>query len=196
MVLLQSPWLIGGALALGAWWWFGSTPSRVATSDEQLTVNFSAAARPDWRSLDDNVMGGLSEGRVTWNEDGMRWVGQTRLENNGGFSSVRSEWALRDLSGTQRIIIRCRGNGGPFKLVMERNQRWWMPYLYASFTPTDSWTEVVIPFEKITWNQPMAGDLPSVGIDKALADVLRLGFMKYDGTAQSFELEVAELRFE
>jgi len=71
-----------------------------------------------------------------------------------------------------------------------------MPYLYASFTPTDSWTEVVIPFEKITWNQPMAGDLPSVGIDKALADVLRLGFMKYDGTAQSFELEVAELRFE
>ena len=55
---------------------------------------------------------------------------------------------------------------------------------------------MVIPFEQITWNQPMAGDLPSVGIDKALADVLRLGFMKYDGTAQTFELEVAELRFE
>lgn len=196
MAFFQSTLWAGGVLALGAWWWFNQTKSNVMPSIQQLVVSFTGDERPEWRSLDDNVMGGLSEGRVTWTDEGMRWAGQTRLENNGGFSSVRSEWALRNLSGTQRIVIRCRGNGGPFKLVMERNQRWWMPYLYASFTPADTWTDVVIPFEKITWNQPMAGDLPSVGIDKALADVLRLGFMKYDGTAQKFELEVAELRFE
>jgi len=196
MALFQSTFWASGVLVLGAWWWFNNTNSPVVQSDQPLIVAFNADDRPEWRSLDDNVMGGLSEGRVSWTEEGMRWAGQTRLENNGGFSSVRSDWALRNLSGTQRIVIRCRGNGGPFKLVMERNQQWWMPYLYASFTPTDSWTDVVIPFDEIGWNQAFTGDLPDIGINQALSNVLRLGFMKYDGTAQKFELEVAELRFE
>ena len=39
------------------------------------------------------------------------------------------------------------------------------------------------------------GDLKGVSPARELSDVLRLGLMKYDGTAQSFELEVATMRF-
>ena len=39
------------------------------------------------------------------------------------------------------------------------------------------------------------GDLKSVAPERELSDVLRMGLMKYDGTAQPFELEVASIRF-
>ena len=80
-------------------------------------------------ALNDGVMGGLSE-RITWDR-GMHWVGQTRLENNGGFSSVRAAWGEYNLDGLSSITIRCKGEGGPFKLTMEMSQRWWMPYAYG-----------------------------------------------------------------
>lgn len=148
-----------------------------------------------WRPLNDGVMGGLSDGRITW-EEGMQWQGQTRLENNGGFSSVRSNWSTYDLSGVKRIVIRCKGNGGPFKLTMERSQRWWMPYLYASFEPSSKWQDVVIDAESIVWSQAFSGDFEALPVAQSLGGVMRLGFMKYDGTAQPFDLTVESIRFE
>ena len=39
------------------------------------------------------------------------------------------------------------------------------------------------------------GDLKTVTPGRELGDVLRMGLMKYDGTAQSFDLEVASIQF-
>ena len=39
------------------------------------------------------------------------------------------------------------------------------------------------------------GDLKSVTPSRELEDVLRVGLMKYDGTAQAFDLEVASIQF-
>ena len=148
-----------------------------------------------WRPLNDGVMGGLSEGRITWNE-GMHWVGQTRLENNGGFSSVRAAWGEYNLDGLSSITIRCKGEGGPFKLTMELSQRWWMPYAYGSFEPTADWQDITIDAKDLTWSQAFTGDMEVLPLQQALGSVIRLGFMKYDGTAQAFDLEVASIRFE
>ena len=140
-------------------------------------------------------MGGLSEGRITWDE-GMHWVGQTRLENNGGFSSVRAAWGEYNLDGLSSITIRCKGEGGPFKLTMEMSQRWWMPYAYGSFEPTADWQDITIGAKDLTWSQAFTGDMETLPLKQALGSVIRLGFMKYDGTAQAFDLDVASIRFE
>ena len=39
------------------------------------------------------------------------------------------------------------------------------------------------------------GDLKTVNPSRELGDVLRMGLMKYDGTAQPFDLEVASIQF-
>lgn len=148
-----------------------------------------------WRVLNDNVMGGVSEGELAWTDSSVIWTGATRLENNGGFASVRSTWGARNLSDLDQIVVTCRGTGGPFKLTMETSERWWMPYAYASFEPTAAWQELVIPASDLKWSQAQMGDLTSVRPSRDLEQVLRLGLMKYDGTAQAFDLEVASIAF-
>ena len=170
-----------------------STPPASHNSEEW--VRFGSDMKEPWRTLNDGVMGGLSEGKVEMHDSSITWRGETRLENNGGFASLRSTWRSRNLSGLNRIVLKCRGSGGSFKLTMETSEQWWMPYAYASFAPSEEWQEVVIPATELKWSQAQMGDLKSVSPARELSDVLRIGLMKYDGTAQPFELEVASIRF-
>ena len=160
---------------------------------QDLLFRKDMAAR--WTPLNDGVMGGLSEGQTTFTDSTMIWTGQTRLENNGGFASVRSPWSHTNLQTTKGVVIRCKGKGGPFKLTLETSERWWMPYAYASFTPSEDWQDVVLEVTDFSWSQAQMGDLKGVSPERELSDVLRMGLMKYDGTAQPFELEVASIRF-
>ena len=170
-----------------------STPPASHTPEEW--VRFGSDMSEPWRPLNDGVMGGLSEGEVEMHDSSITWRGETRLENNGGFASLRSTWRSRNLSNLNGIVVKCRGKGGPFKLTMETSERWWMPYAYASFTPSTEWQEVVISESDLKWSQAQMGDLKGVSPARELSDVLRIGLMKYDGTAQPFELEVASIRF-
>jgi len=44
----------------------------------------------DWRTVDDTVMGGVSDGNFKLNEEGHGlYSGSVSLDNNGGFSSLR-----------------------------------------------------------------------------------------------------------
>ena len=80
-------------------------------------------------------------------------------------------------------------------MTLETSERWWMPYAYASFSPSEDWQEVVLEVNDFSWSQAQMGDLKSVSPALELSDVLRIGLMKYDGTAQPFDLEVASIRF-
>lgn len=156
-------------------------------------MDFVLPADQTWRALNDNVMGGISDGRITWTETGMRWTGATRLENNGGFSSVRSPWGQYNFEALDAVVIRCRGNGGQFKFTLECSQRWYIPYAFAPFTPGPDWTDIRLPLSDFKWSQAFTGD---TRIDASLSNVLRMGLLKYDGQAQPFELDVASIRFE
>lgn len=166
-----------------------STPS----ADAPENWDFTSPSDQTWSPLNDNVMGGISSGRIAWMPEGLHWTGATRLENNGGFSSVRSPWGNHDFYPLEAIIIRCRGNGGQFKFTLECSERWYVPYAYAPFTPTPDWTDIRLPLADFKWSQAFTGD---TRIDASLRDVLRMGLLKYDGQAQPFELDVASIRFE
>lgn len=184
---------IAAVLAAIAGMAIATSSSEEAQSELPLIVDFTEDQ--SWSPLNDGVMGGLSEGRIQW-VGGLHWEGRTRLDNNGGFSSVRSPWSPYNLNGLKQIVVRCKGTGGPFKLTMERSQRWWMPYIYGSFTPSEAWQDLIIDVSDLKWSQAFTGDFEAVPIEQSLDGVIRLGFMKYDGTAQPFTLEVASIRFE
>lgn len=157
-------------------------------------IDFSEPAHQNWLPLNDNVMGGVSRGAIAWSERGMMWEGETRLENNGGFSSVRSPWTEVDLSKVRSVTVRCRGTGGPYKLVFETSSRWYFPYAFASFSPSEDWNDIAIPLSSFSWSQAFTGDWDRSAA--SLERVLRMGLMKYDGTATGFSLEVASIAFD
>ena len=70
-----------------------------------------------------------------------------------------------------------------------------MPYPYASFSPSKEWQDVTLTAKDFSWSQAQMGALKAVTPNRELGDVLRMGLMKYDGTAQSFDLEVASIQF-
>ena len=170
-------------------------PFSISPHASMETIDFEPGMDAPWNPLNDGVMGGLSEGQTSFTDSTMLWTGQTRLENNGGFASVRSPWSHTNLQTMKGVVIRCKGQGGPFKLTLETSERWWMPYAYASFAPSEDWQDLVLPVNDFSWSQAQTGDLKGVSPARELSDVLRMGLMKYDGTAQSFELEVASIRF-
>jgi hypothetical protein len=55
-----------------------------------------------WRVVDDGVMGGRSKGNLQISDEGvLTFEGTLSLENNGGFSSLRTDSLKKDLSGAE-----------------------------------------------------------------------------------------------
>ena len=68
-------------------------------SAELLDLDFNNNV-DTWRVVVDGVMGGRSTGRVASNEPGiLRFSGDLSLENNGGFSQIRTNVAGSQFEG-------------------------------------------------------------------------------------------------
>lgn len=161
-----------------------------------LAFNFAdGPSQEGWQIQNDNVMGGVSEGWIEMRSEGLHWEGATRLENNGGFSSIRSPWRDWDLRGATEIRLKCRGMGGPFKLVLNVHEQWWLPSAELNFDVPEEQGEVVLRMEDLVWSQVGSSAHPPVDVRSELGSVLRVGIMKYDGTASPFEMDLASLTF-
>jgi len=101
-----------------------------------------------WPATNDGVMGGLSQGRSEVTRDGLlRFSGNVSLENNGGFSSIRSVPAERDLSAYDGLLVRVRGDGKRYALTLQTDVRIRAGSYRIKFdTKADEWLEVFIPF--------------------------------------------------
>ena len=73
--------------------------------DPSILFDFSRpeAAR-GWYDINDVVMGGVSQGRVSWAEKGcLVFEGNVSFENSGGFASIRSQDDDFDLACLWRV---------------------------------------------------------------------------------------------
>jgi len=76
-----------------------------------FTFNKPDAAN-QWQTINDGVMGGVSDGQCkVSDEKTMVFFGTLSLENNGGFASVRSRPAIVKLKSGDSIAARVRGDG-------------------------------------------------------------------------------------
>jgi len=84
-------------------------------------------ATPIWAGLHDQVMGGRSQGRAQLQNgdvsapDHVLFSGLISRDNGGGFASYRMQLPAPAVIGTARaLVIRLRGDSGPFKLCLHR----------------------------------------------------------------------------
>jgi hypothetical protein len=146
-----------------------------------------------WFSVDDNVMGGISSGLGRIQEDGtLLFSGTMSLENNGGFSSIRSPYNPIDLSDSDGLLIRVLGDGKIYRM------RIWSTatggdIAYNSFFETQDgqWVTVYIPFETMvaTFRGFQTGSGP---LDPGT--ISSVGFMLSDKQPGEFALEVDWIR--
>ena len=178
-----------------------SEPSPTAESDTtQATATLPgtelfgfSAGEPSWYTVDDDVMGGVSSSDVAIIEsDQLYFSGTMSLDNNGGFSSVRSNWQLTDLSGNDGVLLRVSGDGKVYRLRIRTDAAGRGISYNALFkTEADTWTTVFIPFAEMV--PTYRGFIMDVGpLDPAT--IGSFGFMLSDKQPGEFELLVDWMR--
>ena len=168
----------------------------VVRAEDNQTVLFDFS-KPDsaeaWQTVNDGVMGGVSDGKVRIAEKNLEFYGTLSLENNGGFASVRSKTAKMDLSKYDGLVFKVRGDGREYYLNVHvpTNQ---IAFSYrASFkTENDKWNEVTIPFKDL--KATSFGRVVENGKPLNPSNVESVGFLLADKKAGPFKLEVSWIK--
>ena len=108
-----------------------------------------------WQTVLDGVMGGLSTGRITAGEGGtLRFSGELSLENNGGFSQVRTAVPEGTFEGETGLLLRVKGDGRTYQCDIRSSRLRLMAGGYQQLfkTKAGEWIEVEIPFDQCVAN--------------------------------------------
>jgi len=164
--------------------------STLAAEDRMLFEFDTATASRDWQTVNDGVMGGISEGRFKITEKKtLEFFGTLSLENNGGFASVRSRSRKLGLRKDDVLIIRVRGDGRDYTLNLYVPRPLTAFSYRASFkTTAGEWTEITIPlnqFVATSFGRVVANATPLNP-----SEINSVGFLLSDKKAGPFKLEV------
>jgi len=143
-----------------------------------------------WQAVNDNVMGGVSDGRYRITADKtMEFSGRLSLENNGGFASVRTKPTNFNIRVGDTLVVRVKGDGREYVLnIYTKSRR--MAFSYRAPLPTtkDEWTEVAVPLDEFI---PTAFGNRVQGMGPVEPDQINgLGIMLSDKRPGPFKLEV------
>jgi len=163
------------------------------TSSSLLLTDFSPNT-PDlgWYVVNDNVMGGRSEGDFKQQKNELSFTGRTNT-NGGGFSSIRTQPMQLDLSNHTGIQLRIEGDGRRYTWRITTAARWrgrQVSY-WADFETRDgTWSTVDIPFAKfIPQYRGTRLDGPALNP----GNITGMGLMIYDNRDGPFELRLASV---
>ncbi|MBK8284635.1 MAG: CIA30 family protein [Ahniella sp.] len=154
-------------------------------------ISFNANPNePSWRAVNDGVMGGRSSGGPEITNGRLRFEGTLSLENNGGFSSVRTVGKTFDLSQASAITLKVRGDGRTYQLRLATDARFRgiaVSYGSSFATVADAWTEVRLPLAEL---KPTIRGMALDGPPLDAAHVREIGLLIGDKREGAFWLEV------
>jgi len=152
----------------------------------QVIFDFNEqASLQNWKTLDDEVMGGRSQGDISLVPEGYgRFSGTISLENNGGFSSVRYTPADLSVDPHDRIKIRLKGDGKRYQFRVKHDLQAYASYI-TYFETSGEWQEVTIELSDLypTFRGKNL-DKPNFNHDA----IQQLGFLIGNKKAEDFEL--------
>ena len=163
-----------------------------AAAQRLITDFTNATADLRWYVVNDNVMGGQSEGGFRESSGELFFAGRTNT-NGGGFSSIRSGPLALDLSGQAGIRLRVLGDGRRYTWRLTTDARVYgreVAY-WADFDTVDGeWQTVDIPFSSFV---PRFRGSVLNGPALDTARITGMGLMIYDKQDGPFELRLASI---
>ena len=140
----------------------------------------------NWITVNDNVMGGRSEGGFSFKKKRLIFSGTTNT-NGGGFSSIRTNPSDFSLGDKEGLYIRYKGDGRTYKLGVRMEGK--SVSYRSNFTTGNGWQEVRIPFDEmdVSWRgRPLSKDEHPLIKSK----IRSIEFMIYDKQDGPFKLQV------
>ena len=146
----------------------------------------------DWVCVNDTVMGGVSDSAVTPDGDAVVFTGNLSLEQNGGFTSVRTRPAALPLAGVTGFRLTLQGDGRTYDFTARRDD---VPirggsYRVAVETVADEVVEVEVAlssFQATSFGRPIS-NAPPLALAPERID--SLGFLLADGQPGAFSLTI------
>ncbi len=154
-----------------------------------LTDFTSGSADLGWYVVNDNVMGGRSDGAFETHQGKLHFTGRTNTRG-GGFSSIRTAPLRLDLSGHDGIRLHVKGDGRVYTWRLTTTARWrGRPVSYwADFETRDGeWSTVDIPFSRF---EPQFRGFKLDGPALDTTRIRGMGLMIYDKQDGPFELHL------
>jgi len=142
--------------------------------------------KQNWIVVNDNVMGGRSDGGFSFKKKYLIFSGNTNT-NGGGFSSIRTKPSDFDLGDKTGLHIRYKGDGRTYKLGVRLEGK--SVSYRSNFTSGNGWQEVKIPFDEmdVSWRgRPLSKEEHPLIKSK----IRSIEFMIYDKQDGPFKLQV------
>ena len=139
-----------------------------------------------WIVVNDNVMGGRSEGGYSFRKNRLIFSGNTNT-NGGGFSSIRTNPTNFYLGDRTGLHIRFKGDGRTYKLGVRIEGK--SVSYRSNFTSSNGWQEVRVPFNEmdVSWRgRPLSKEEHPLIKSK----IRSIEFMIYDKQDGPFKLLV------
>ncbi|MBN2320995.1 MAG: CIA30 family protein [Acidobacteria bacterium] len=162
----------------------------MAAENYQILFDFGKTdAANEWQTVNDGVMGGISDSQINiTSEKTMEFFGTLSLENNGGFTSMRSTPKNLNFKKGDTLVVRARGDGREYSLNLYTQRRLTAFSYRAMFTTKENeWIEVHIPMDRF-----VATSFGQTVKDQPLdpKEVNSLGILLGDKKAGRFKLEI------
>ena len=167
--------------------------SRYVFAEQIMIDDFSDNAQSEWTFVSDQVMGGVSTGRISFkvmsDQSYVEMSGNVSTKNNGGFIQFRRKILDFDLQGKTGIFLTVRGNGQRYFIHL-RNKWTMLPWQYyqAGFDVTEAWKEIRLPLASF---RSSSNWLPKLVNGKSLSSIGIVAFGR-DHTAQ---IDLKEIGF-
>ena len=172
------------------------TVARTAHASRAADANLEFdSGTTGWQTVLDGVMGGLSTGRIAAGEGGtLRFTGELSLENNGGFSQIRTAVPEGTFAGKKGLLIRVKGDGRTYQCDIRSSRVRLMAGGYQRLfeTKAGEWIEVEVPFDQCVLNSFGQRVRNAAPLDPA--SIESVGITLSDKKAGEFALEIDWIR--
>jgi len=165
-------------------------------SDTKLLFDFEAETDSnlsDWKIVNDNVMGGRSNGTFYRGPEGNGiFEGRISLKNNGGFASVRYLPGRTAVDDYEKVVVSIKGDGKKYQFRIKADLDDYQSYI-TYFETTGEWQEVEIPLENLyPTYRGRTLDQPNFSAEH----LEEIGFLFGNNKEEEFRLEIKSIALE
>lgn len=147
----------------------------------------------NWYTVNDGVMGGMSEGTISINDVGIAtFNGYVTTDNNGGFSSTRYVFNKKDVSKFNHVVLKVKGDGKSYQFRIKENSSQRYSYI-TTFKTSCEWETIKIPLSSF-YPSFRGNRLDKINYSGNLME--EIAILIGNNTKESFKLEIKNIYLE